>query len=128
LKGDTPAAEATLAWISPTIDEESKRAVGIGQLTNKEQHFCPGSYVRVDIVVDEQEVPQAVLREAVQEIDGDSFLFVPHAQGFEKRAVELGKTDGKWVEIISGIRAGEPYAATQTFLLKADLGKAEAEL
>ena len=128
IKGDCPPAIATIQWISPTIDEDTKRASCTALLANKEQSWCPGAYVCADIVLEEVKVKQAVVKEAIQEIDGEKYIFVPHAQGFQKRAIEPGRSDSKYVEVISGIQVGEPYAATQTFLLKAEQGKAEAEL
>lgn len=128
LKGDCPSSVTTIDWVSPTIDEETKRASCTAILPNKNQTWCPGSYVCADIVIEEIQVRQAVLKEAIQEIEGEKFIFVPHAEGFAKRAVEVGRSDNQYVEIVSGIKVGEPYAATQTFLLKAEHGKASADL
>ena len=45
---------------------------------------------------------------------------------FEVRSVELGRSDGKWIEVVNGLAPGTSYAATNSFVLKADLGKAGA--
>ncbi len=45
---------------------------------------------------------------------------------FEVRPVEVGRSDGQWVEIVSGLNAGQKYAATNSFVLKAELGKVGA--
>jgi cobalt-zinc-cadmium efflux system membrane fusion protein len=45
---------------------------------------------------------------------------------FEARPVQLGRSDGKYTEIVKGLQAGEQYAAKNSFLIKADLGKSEA--
>jgi cobalt-zinc-cadmium efflux system membrane fusion protein len=50
-------------------------------------------------------------------------VFVLTAQGFEKRIVTIGPCDQNYVEIQSGLKPGERYAASNTFLLKADLNK-----
>jgi membrane fusion protein, heavy metal efflux system len=47
--------------------------------------------------------------------------------GFLKRQVVLGQSDDRVVEVISGLRAGEEVAVSNTFLLKAELLKALAE-
>ena len=39
------------------------------------------------------------------------------------RPLELGRDDGKNVEVLKGISAGEQYAASNSFILKAELGK-----
>ncbi len=41
--------------------------------------------------------------------------------------VSIGGQDARLVEVTAGLAAGERIATTNTFTLKADLGKAEAE-
>jgi cobalt-zinc-cadmium efflux system membrane fusion protein len=68
-------------------------------------------------------VPKA----ALQTIKGDRVVFVRSDQGFEARKVTVGREDDRAVEIVSGLSAGESIAVSNTFTLKAELGKAEAE-
>lgn len=124
---EQPMAEAVVTQLSPTIDENTRTASAIAVLPNISRKWFPGSYVNAHIVVEERKVPIAVLKSAVHDIDGDCCLFIPHEKGFEKRTVDTGKTDGQYVEILSGLEQGMPYAATQTYILKADLGKSEVE-
>ena len=46
---------------------------------------------------------------------------------FEARKVKIGREDDDQVEIVSGLEAGETVAVANTFILKAELGKSEAE-
>jgi membrane fusion protein, heavy metal efflux system len=64
---------------------------------------------------------------AIQTIAGKPSVFVQTPEGFEARPVTLGQSNDTHVEITSGLAAGERYAATETFVLKADLAKSEAE-
>jgi membrane fusion protein, heavy metal efflux system len=43
--------------------------------------------------------------------------------GFEKRVVDIGAADDESVEIRAGVKAGDTIAASNTFVLKAELGK-----
>ena len=43
------------------------------------------------------------------------------------RKVTISRQDGQTAEITSGLRAGERIATANTFVLKADLGKAAVE-
>jgi cobalt-zinc-cadmium efflux system membrane fusion protein len=54
-------------------------------------------------------------------------VFVQGHNGFEPRPVSTGRTDGQWIEIASGLEPGETYAAANSFILKAELGKGSAE-
>jgi hypothetical protein len=47
--------------------------------------------------------------------------------GFIAQPVKLGRSDGKRIEVLGGLKAGMPYASTGSFVIKAELGKASAE-
>ena len=47
-------------------------------------------------------------------------------EGFERRAVKVGRSDDDAFEVTEGLAAGDEIAVANTFLLKAELGKAEA--
>ena len=49
------------------------------------------------------------------------------AKGFEARPVTLGRSDGQVSEVLSGLQAGEAYVSTNSFTLKSELGKEDAE-
>ena len=40
--------------------------------------------------------------------------------------MKVGRSDGKTVEILDGLHPGETYAATNSFVLKSELGKDSA--
>ena len=75
------------------------------------------------IAVDSRQVPVAVPATAVQTVDGRKVVFVRTLEGFEKRAVALGRRDGGMIEVTSGLSPGETFAASNTFPLKAELSK-----
>jgi membrane fusion protein, heavy metal efflux system len=54
-------------------------------------------------------------------------VFVRSERGFEARQVAIGREDERAVEVVSGLFAGETVAISNTFVLKAELGKAQAE-
>ena len=60
-------------------------------------------------------------------IKGDTVVFVRTENGFEARKIAVGRQDARLVEVTKGLSAGERIATTNTFVLKAELGKAEAE-
>jgi cobalt-zinc-cadmium efflux system membrane fusion protein len=45
----------------------------------------------------------------------------------EARPVELGDSDPRFVEIRAGLSAGERYVAENSFVVKAEMGKGEAD-
>ena len=45
---------------------------------------------------------------------------------YEIAIVKLGMVDGDFVEVLSGLKAGDSYVARNSFIIKADIGKAGA--
>ncbi len=68
----------------------------------------------------------AVTRQAIQNIRGWSAVFVRYGNTFEARPLQLGLRDSQWVEVLSGLSAGEQYVAKNSFVLKAEIGKSGA--
>ena len=48
-------------------------------------------------------------------------------EGFEAREVQAGAMTEDAVEVVGGLKPGEIIAVLNTFVLKADLGKAKAD-
>ncbi len=123
LKGDSLSGEAYITHMHPIVNEETRVASAFARLPNSLRQWYPGAYVCADVVLDESTVNVAVLKDAVQLIDGERCLFVRSPEGFEKRVIEVGRSDNSYVEIVDGIEVGTPYAAKNAFILKAELGK-----
>lgn len=65
--------------------------------------------------------------QAVQTVDGRSVVFVREARGFRMRPVTPGRTADDRTEILSGLNGNEQVVGAGAFLLKAELGRSEAE-
>lgn len=96
-------------------------------LTNTERQWTPGLFVNADVLLEKKQVVLAIRNEALQDHEGKQVVFVKEKDGFEPRAVKLGRTDGESTEVLSGIKAGETYASKNSFIIKAELGKDGAE-
>lgn len=118
---------ARIITINPMVNEETRRAKAIASLENSDREWSPGSYVTIKVETDKEQVPLVVRKEAVQMIDGEACVFVEAEDGFEIRPIQTGRCDGKRTEVFSGLTKGEKIAVTNTFLLKADHLKNEAE-
>jgi cobalt-zinc-cadmium efflux system membrane fusion protein len=118
-------SEATIMFVSPLLEKDTRTARVVALLPNKEQHWRPGSFVSAAILMAEEPAALVVPETALQTIDGEPVIFVRTDEGFEKRPVKLGRRDGKIVEILSGLSEGERIAITNSFILKSELGKNE---
>jgi cobalt-zinc-cadmium efflux system membrane fusion protein len=117
---------ATIIFVSPLLDRETRNARVIARLPNPGHRWRPGTFVTAEIPLGDDASRVIVPRKALQTIKGASTLFVRDAQGFEARQVKTGREDDDSVEIVSGLAPGETIAVANTFTLKAELEKAEA--
>ncbi|MBO9709908.1 MAG: efflux RND transporter periplasmic adaptor subunit [Caulobacter sp.] len=128
---DGPAS-AVVRSVTPALDAESRTATAVLVLTGPTAAtLAPGQALAARITPrggparpgDRIAVPD----EAVQSLNGADVVFVRTRDGFEPRPVRIGRRGGGQVEIVSGASAGEVVAGKGAFLLKAELGKGEAE-
>jgi membrane fusion protein, heavy metal efflux system len=116
----------TLAYLDPLIGEQTRTAKGRIVVENPDGHWRPGLFVTVEIVQQEVTVPTAVSANAIQTLYDHPGVFVKYGKLFEFRPLDLERSDGQWIEVLHGISPGEQYAAKNSFILKAELGKAGA--
>lgn len=123
--------EGSVAYIAPELDPTTRTGRVRVQVPNPEKRFRPGMFARAEIAtgVAGGEPVVAVPEEAVQTVEGEPALFVPvkgEPNTFAKRQVGVGPAVGGMVPVFAGLKDGEQYVATGSFVLKADLGKAGA--
>ena len=116
--------EGKITYISTLIGEQTRTATVRVELDNKDGRWRPGMFINAELVTEEIQVPVAVSMDAIQTIRNRSVVFGRYGEFFEIRPLELGRSDGKMVEVLKGFSAGEQYAAGNSFAIKAELGKA----
>jgi len=121
------SAEGRVIWIAPFGSSANQTLTARVLLDNSDRRWAPGLYVTAEITVAETDVPVGVRNDALQTLEGDTVVFVSEEGGFEPRPVQLGRSDSETTEIVAGLAAGELYVARNSFILKAELGKGEAE-
>ncbi len=116
-----------IVFVSPSLDPETRSARVIAEIENQDLAWRPGSFVTAEIITEEEPVDLAIPQAAVQRLEGSQVVFVRTPEGFEAREITLGRSDAHMAEIVSGLEPGESIAVENTFILKAELGKGEAE-
>ncbi|MGJ9417908.1 efflux RND transporter periplasmic adaptor subunit [Massilia sp. CMS3.1] len=119
--------DGTVSFVGPILGEATRMATARVALPNPGLRLRPGMLATVDLLGQQGSVPVTVASDAIQTIHERSVVFVRTASGFQPQNVTVGRADGKRTEIVSGLAAGTKYAARGSFLLKADLGKSEAD-
>lgn len=123
----TTKSDGTIIFTSPVLNQDTRSARVIASLDNGDGAWRPGSFVNAGIAVSELKADLVIPKAALQTIEGKTHVFVRTPEGFETRQITVGEDDGNVVEVLAGLNAGEPIAVANTFLLKAELGKSEAE-
>ena len=118
--------EATISYISPFGAENSQTMLARAVVPNSSGAWRPGLFVRGDVITEAEEVPVAVKVDAIQTFRDWDVVFVNVGDVFEAAPVEIGRRDSEWVEVKSGLKAGTQYAAANSYIIKADIGKSGA--
>ena len=118
--------EGRVTFVSPVLDETTRLVPVIVTLDNAGSTWRVGETVNVSILVPASgDRTVAVPSAAVQMIEDKSFVFVRTPTGFRATPVTLGRTNGGQVVVTSGLTGSERIASTNSFTLKAELGKGE---
>lgn len=121
-----PEARGEIGWISPISSAEAQTVIARVTLDNADQRWRPGLRVTAAITVGEFAVPVAVKESALQTLFDFTVVFSQHGDVYQGRPVVLGHRSGGLVEVRKGLNAGERYVSENSFLIKADIGKAGA--
>lgn len=119
---------ATVRSATPSLDPESKVATLV-LVPDSGAQLTPGQGLRVRITPRNAVATSSIglPDEAVQSVEGRDVVFVKTAKGFQATNVTVGQRSAGRVEIVAGLKPGSVVATRGAFLLKAELGKGEAE-
>jgi cobalt-zinc-cadmium efflux system membrane fusion protein len=116
-----------VSYVGSLLGEQTRSAKARVTLANPKLAWRPGLFVNVELTSEERNAPVAVLADAVQMVEDKPTIFIKVKGGFVGQEVTTGHSDGKLTEILSGINPGTVYAASGSFVIKAEQGKSSAE-
>lgn len=120
--------EAVVRSITPSLDPTSRAATVVLQVAGAPGGLTQGQGVRVRIAPRGAQATGIVLpEEAVQQVEGRDVVFVQVKGGFQAVPVSIGQRSGGRIEILGGVRPGQLVVTDGAFVLKSQLGAAEAE-
>jgi membrane fusion protein, heavy metal efflux system len=119
-------ASGAVCYVAPLANEVTRTVCARVDLPNGQRQWRPGTFVTAAVVLERDAVPVVVPIEAVQRLKGESVVFVAAGDGFEPRAVTVGRMNHTQTEIAEGLKPGERYVARGAVVLKAELGKRAA--
>lgn len=121
------AMQVRVDYISPFGTEGTQTMLARCVVPNPNGDMRPGLFVTAEISIGEVDAPVAIKLTAIQSVEEKTVVFVEESDAFEAREVKLGAKDAKHAEVVSGLSPGDKYVSDNSFILKAELGKGEAE-
>ena len=123
-----PAGNFSAVVIGAAADVREQGGMAVIRARAESGNLPPaGSPVAGIVVSAGQSKTLTVPTNAVQTVENRSVVFVSSYAGFRMVPVLAGRRAGDHVEILNGLSGNERVAATNAFLLKAELAKGEAE-
>ena len=120
--------KGTISYIAPVGSSETQTALARILLPNSDGRLRPGLFATARLVLATRNVAVAVRVGAIQMLESKTVVFVREDDDkIEARPVELGDSDSKFVEIRAGLSVGERYVAENSFVVKAEMGKGDAD-
>lgn len=119
--------DGRVTFVSPILDETTRLVPVIATIDNAGGTWRVGENVGVSVLLPASgDRSVAVPSAAVQMIGDKPHVFVRTATGFRVTPVTLSRTNGGAVTVIAGLTGEERIASTNSFTLKAELGKSAA--
>lgn len=119
--GSTPLT-AEVVYVGREVDPQSNAVPVFAAVDNSAGALRPGQYVTVRLPLGEAASRLAVPAAAVVEHEGSRFVFVEQSPRTYRRVnVLTGLADGDLIEILSGLREGDPVVVRGAFVLKSQL-------
>lgn len=116
--------EGRVTFVSPVLDETTRLVQVLATLDNAGATWRVGEPVTASIMLPSTgDRSIAVPSTAVQSVENKTVVFIRTALGFKAVPVTTGRRDGDQVIITTGLTGSERVATTNSFTLKAELGK-----
>lgn len=120
--------KSKIDMLLPTADAASQTVIAIVPIPNENGVWRVGMIIEGHVDIGRKVANAAVKEEAVQTMNEKPVVFIKeNEKTYVPREVELGDSDGEYVEILAGLKLGEEYVSQGSFRIKADLLKSTAE-
>lgn len=113
--------QGVIDYVAPEVDPTTRTAKARVALDNPDGALRANMFARAEISLAKAKPTVMVPQPAVQRAKNVAFVFVQLASDqYEARRVKLGLAQGDMVEILDGVKVGEPVATRGSFLLKTE--------
>jgi RND family efflux transporter MFP subunit len=106
--GDSGVHTGTVARLSPAIAEQNRTLLIEAEVPNPGNRLRPGSFAKAEIVVEQGDRVVTVPASALVTFAGVEKVLTVRSGKSEELRVTTGRRLGDLVEVVSGVKAGEP--------------------
>ena len=100
--------QTKIDYVSPSIDPSSRRRMVRATVSNAEGLFAPEMFATVKVFVAEEGATASIPREAIIYENSTARVWVVNDdRSIELRSVKLGLSDGRSVQVLDGVEAGQ---------------------
>lgn len=122
----SPTGSGRIARIAPAGGAGNPALTVWASIDDPGAAWTPGLYVTAEVLTGGGEVPLAVRASALQAFRDFTVVFARVGDTYEVRMLELGRSDGEFVEVLGGLKPGTEYVSENSYLIKADIEKSGA--
>lgn len=97
------------------------------KINNQSLGLSPGLLIEGYITTGTFKVKLAVNIDAIQTLEGKEGVFIKRDNEYSFTPLVLGRSDDHYVEVLQGLESGQEYVDKNSYLIKADIEKSEAE-
>lgn len=111
-----------LTWIAADVDEKSRLGRARVEISNPDGVLRARMFGRARIMTPRSGRGMLIPMGAIQHVENETIAFVKVTEDlYEARKVRLGTHYGTHVEVLEGLKSGEPVVWAQSFTLKSQL-------
>ncbi|MCP4262102.1 MAG: efflux RND transporter periplasmic adaptor subunit [Planctomycetes bacterium] len=122
-KSSVPETKGVIRYVEPVVDGKTRISLARVVLDNRSRQLRPGTFITANVLIEKRKGKLVVAKDILQDVDDKTCLFIQDDHGFEARPVAIGRSNDKYVEILTGLRPGEKIVTKNSFRLKAELEK-----
>lgn len=116
----------TIAHILPNTNNAPYELARV-RLDNHDHGWRAGVTLKGDVITQTKTVNVRIVNKAMQQVEGNTVVFVKHGNEYTATPVSLGLQDHQFSEVLSGLNVNDEYVVENSYLIKADFEKAGAE-
>jgi cobalt-zinc-cadmium efflux system membrane fusion protein len=125
IRMDGLSAGSSILYLNPGAGD-TPNVIARVPLDNPDGLWTPGLLVEAEVGIGDIPVPLMVDNLALQSFRDWQVVFIKVGDTYEIRPVTLGRSDGRFTEVLAGLEPGSEYVIVNSYLLKADLEKSGA--